>query len=69
MPVDIPVVLQAHEYWHPPEEPNRTWLYEEIFPQVKKFFSEHYEHGVLFVESGDFFGIEDFESWVELDNS
>lgn len=67
--VDIPLVLQANEYWHPPEEPESTWLYEGVFPYVKKFLSEHGAHGVIFVESGGFFGIEDFDSWIELDNS
>lgn len=64
-PVDLAVLLGADKYWHPPSEPDSAWLYEEIFPVVRTFLSVHQEHGIIFVESGDFFGIEDFESWIK----
>ena len=69
MPVDVSSVLQADKYWHPPDGADSKWLYEGVLPAVKEFLSEHYDHGILFVESGDFFALEDFEAWIELEKS
>jgi hypothetical protein len=66
-PVDIGALLSASEYWQPPLDRDSTWLYEEVFPLVKAFLSEHADHRIIFVESGDFFDREDFDSWVEIE--
>ncbi len=66
-PVDVTAVIGASKYWKPPAESNSNWLYEEIFPLVNAFLVEHCEHGIIYVESGDFFGIDDFESWSEIE--
>jgi hypothetical protein len=66
-PVDIRALLDASDYWQPPLESDSAWLYEEVFPLVKAFLSEHSGHRIIFVESGDFFDREDFDSWVEIE--
>lgn len=68
MLVEVPLISQANDYWHPPGGADSRWLYERVFPTVKKFLSEHCDHGIIFVESGDFFALEDFDSWVELES-
>ncbi len=34
---------------------------------VRAFFNEHRAHKVAYAESGSFFGIEDFEDWIEIE--
>jgi len=65
--VNLAELLAANEYWHPPADPDSNWLYEEVFPLVKSFLLEHADHGIIFVDSGDLFGIEDLDSWLELE--
>lgn len=65
-PVDIAALLAATSYWSPPVEANSLWLYKEVLPCVKTFLYEHTGHGIIFVDSGDFFGIEDFDEWIEI---
>jgi hypothetical protein len=66
-PVDVAAVIGASKYWHPPAGPNSSWLYEGVFPLVKTFLAEHREHGIIYVESGEFFSTDDFESWSEIE--
>lgn len=66
-PINLSAILNASAYWNPPLEPESSWLYEEVLPLVRAFLSEHTDHEVIHVESGDFFGREDFESWVEIE--
>lgn len=65
--MDIGALLEANEFWLPPLGPDSTWLYEEVFPLVKAFLLEHGDHGIIFVESGNFFDRDDFYSWVEIE--
>lgn len=65
--VDLVAVIGASEYWNPPVEPDSSWLYDGVFPLVRFFLAEHREHGIVYVESGGFFGIDDFESWDEIE--
>jgi hypothetical protein len=66
-PVNLVAVIAANEYWTPPVEPGSAWLYEGVLPLVRSFFAEHKDHGIVYVESGDFFGIDDFEPWDEIE--
>ena len=65
--VDVPDVLNASDYWNPPQDDGSSWLYEGVFPLVRAFFSEHHRHKLAYVESCSFFGIEDFDDWVEIE--
>jgi hypothetical protein len=65
--VSVAKVLNATDYWQPPLDEQSAWLNEQVFPLVRVFLSEHADHGILYVESGDFFGRMDFESWVEIE--
>lgn len=65
--VDVAAVLCASKYWNPPADSGSNWLYEEVLPLVKTFLAEHCEHGIVYGESGDFFGIDDSESWSEIE--
>jgi hypothetical protein len=65
--VNFTNVLSAKDYWNPPPSEQSAWLNEQVFPLVRVFLSEHADHGILYFESGDFFGLEDFESWVEIE--
>jgi hypothetical protein len=66
LPIDVASVQAHSEYWHPETGPDTDWLYSGVFPLVRAFFEEHNSHGILYVESGDFYDIEDFEAWREL---
>ena len=65
--VDVPSVLNAADYWNPPLDDESLWLHERVFPVVRAFFSEHHAHKISYVESGSFFGIEDFDDWREIE--
>lgn len=65
--VDLEKLLGVSDYWNPPHEPQSEWLYEQVFPLVKEFLSEHQSHGIIYVESGEFFGLEDIDSWLEIE--
>jgi hypothetical protein len=64
--VDVVAIQAAEDYWNPPCEPQSDWLYKQILPTVRAFLSEHAAHDILYVESGEFFGRDDFESWLEI---
>lgn len=66
-PVNVAAVLGANAYWNPPLEQQSAWLYDDVFPLVRAFLSEHGGHGIIFAESGSFFEIEDFDSWIEIE--
>ena len=65
--VDVPNVLNASDYWNPPRDDESSWLYGNVFPVVRAFFSEHQGHRITYVESGSFFGLEDFDDWLEIE--
>lgn len=43
------------------------WLYGSVFPVVRAFFRAHQGHRITYVESGSFFGLEDFDDWLEIE--
>jgi hypothetical protein len=47
--VDVDRVLNAIDYWTPPEG-SRPWLVDEILPTVRRFLLEHCDHGIVFWE-------------------
>jgi len=51
--IDAQRVLDAKEYWHPPQEPQSAWLYDEVLPSVRAFLAEHAKHNLLFWEIND----------------
>jgi hypothetical protein len=64
--VNTAAVNAKEEYWQPPRDRDSEWLYERIFPTVRLFFEDHEAHGIVYLESGTFFGREDFESWQQV---
>ena len=64
--VDVAAVQATAAYWNPPSEPESDWLYKKVLPTVRTFLSGHQAHGILYVESGEFFGREDIDSWQEI---
>src|SRR5256885_795112 len=51
--IDAQHLLDAHEYCHPPQEPQSAWLYDEVLPSVRRFLAEHGGHNMLFWEIND----------------
>src|SRR3954463_10039546 len=49
-PVDVERVLAHEPYWSPPPGESSAWLYNEVLPSVREFFTRHGEHGIRFWE-------------------
>jgi hypothetical protein len=52
-PINVQGVLDAHEFWHPPREPQSAWLHDEVLPSVRTFLVEHGGHRLVFWEIED----------------
>lgn len=47
-------VLAAGDYWSPPRDEHSDWLLREVLPAVRRFFTEHREHRLLFLQEEHF---------------
>ena len=65
--VSASAVLAAADYWTPPPDEQSDWLMQEILPAVRRFFTEHSEHRLLFLEDEHFF-LEDtrYDGYTEI---
>jgi len=63
--VDVQRVLTHEPYWNPPPGESSTWLYNEVFPSVREFFTRHREHGIRFWEGNDL-PDDVFLNWLQL---
>ena len=61
-------VLTARDYWSPPDEPNSTWLVEDVLPRVRTFLQTHESHTLRFGEFEDLAGPAElaFIDWLDL---
>lgn len=68
VPVNVDAVLAANKYWNPPKDEETRWLYETIFPSVRKFLSDHITHRIVFGENEEFalIGEPDHLTWMEI---
>src|SRR5262245_5565334 len=57
-PISVSAVLAATDYWTPSADKQSDWLVQRILPAVRRFFTEHGGHFLLFLEE-DHFCIED----------
>jgi hypothetical protein len=65
--VSVGSVLAANNYWNPPRGETSRWLYEEIFPPLKKFLEDHKDHRVVFGEQEDFAPDDDYYlDWMQI---
>ena len=42
--IDVRRVLEAEDYWNPPAESERAWLYDAVFPSIRTMLAEHGKH-------------------------
>lgn len=60
-------VLAANSFWNPPKEETYRWLYEDVFPSLKKFLQDHRRHRVVFGELEDFTSHDDYYwDWMDI---
>jgi len=65
--VSVEIVLKAEDFWHPPSDENSRWLYQDIFPALKEFFTEHKTHRVIFGELEEIAPEEDYYAdWTQV---
>jgi hypothetical protein len=66
-PVDVNAVLASDKYWNPPNDKESRWLYESVFPSVRKFLMDHNHHRIVFGEEEEFAPINtpDYLTWME----
>ena len=59
--INVEEVLNAAGYWNPPADSSSKWLYEEVFPSVRKFLEENRRFQIIYGEYEDFISIDDLE--------
>jgi hypothetical protein len=67
-PVDVEAVLTAEAYWNPSKNEESRWLYEGVFPPLKKFLQDHKGHRIVFGEEDEFAPIQSNEyfNWMRV---
>ena len=63
--VDVERVRAHQPYWSPPPGEGSAWLYNEVFPSGREFFTRHREHGITFCEDNDL-SDDVFLHWLQL---
>jgi len=72
MPISAKAMLSAPKYWTPPLGEDSHWLYNEVFPSVRKFMTDHEGHRVIFGDQDDFlYGdaedyYKDYFNWMQV---
>jgi hypothetical protein len=60
-------LLAADAYWNPPREQETQWLYEQIFPPLRQFLTEHMTHPLTYGEIEDFISDEEYDQFVWME--
>ena len=48
--VEVPAVLAHTDYWNPPAEERSQWLCERVLPAVRRFLTDHGDHGIVYID-------------------
>ncbi|MDB5325737.1 MAG: hypothetical protein JWM57_1306 [Phycisphaerales bacterium] len=64
-PVDVDRVLNASEFWLPPQDATLGWLYDDVLPELRRFLAEHQSHHLVFCDR-DAFPNHMLLTWLQL---
>jgi hypothetical protein len=65
--INVEAVLGAKSYWNPPRKESSRWLFEEVFPPLRRFFEEHKSHRIMFGEQDEIAPVAGFDpDWMQI---